>query len=177
MTMRVHVFWNTTQCSFVGRFQRFGGTCCLHLQGEREEGKRLIYLGDGDKTLPWKVDTYILTTRLHIPECCNLILSRVCSSTLDAFLYGPNFRQILKLLYFYLLCLNFFTYNSRKSCSSSVVSIWTYPLFSGLLAFYNKFSWTLLFHPFQSNATACFFQYEYLLPSLRSYVSPSVERY
>jgi hypothetical protein len=30
----VGVFWVMTQCSVVVGYQRFGGPCCLHLQGE-----------------------------------------------------------------------------------------------------------------------------------------------
>jgi hypothetical protein len=27
------IFWVVTSCGLVGRYQRFGGTYCLHLQG------------------------------------------------------------------------------------------------------------------------------------------------
>jgi hypothetical protein len=30
--MSILVFWVVTQCGLVGRYQRFGGTYCLHLQ-------------------------------------------------------------------------------------------------------------------------------------------------
>jgi len=31
---QVEVFWAVTPCSIVVGYQRFGGPCCLHLQGE-----------------------------------------------------------------------------------------------------------------------------------------------
>jgi len=34
MNIQVNIFWVITPCSFVVGYQRFGGLCCLHLQGE-----------------------------------------------------------------------------------------------------------------------------------------------
>jgi len=34
MKIQIEVFWVVTPCSDVVRCQRFGGPCCLHLQGE-----------------------------------------------------------------------------------------------------------------------------------------------
>jgi hypothetical protein len=35
MRIQVVIFWAVvTPCSDVGRYQRFGGPCCIHLQGE-----------------------------------------------------------------------------------------------------------------------------------------------
>jgi hypothetical protein len=34
---KVKVFWVVTPCSVVVRYQRFGGLCCLHLQGEVDD--------------------------------------------------------------------------------------------------------------------------------------------
>jgi hypothetical protein len=34
LSIQVVVFWLMTQCSVVVGYQRFGGPCCLHLQGE-----------------------------------------------------------------------------------------------------------------------------------------------
>jgi len=31
---QVEVFWVVTSCSVVVGYRRFGGLCCLHLQGE-----------------------------------------------------------------------------------------------------------------------------------------------
>jgi hypothetical protein len=38
-TIQVEVFWVMTPCSDVVEYQCFGGTCCLHLQGEVNAGK------------------------------------------------------------------------------------------------------------------------------------------
>jgi hypothetical protein len=38
------VFWVVTPCIVVGGYQRFGATCCLHIQGENSKfraGKRI----------------------------------------------------------------------------------------------------------------------------------------
>jgi hypothetical protein len=35
MTMNIIVFWDIMQCSVVDRYQHFGESCCLHLQGKR----------------------------------------------------------------------------------------------------------------------------------------------
>jgi hypothetical protein len=32
--IHVGVFWVMTPCSYVVGYQRFGGPCCLHVQGE-----------------------------------------------------------------------------------------------------------------------------------------------
>jgi hypothetical protein len=32
--MTMVIFWAVTQCDFVGGYQSFGGTHCIHLQGE-----------------------------------------------------------------------------------------------------------------------------------------------
>jgi hypothetical protein len=37
MMIQVVVFWVMTPCSDVVGYQRFGGPCCLHLQGEVSE--------------------------------------------------------------------------------------------------------------------------------------------
>jgi hypothetical protein len=31
VTVKIAVFWNVTHCSLVSYYQRFGGTCCLHV--------------------------------------------------------------------------------------------------------------------------------------------------
>jgi hypothetical protein len=33
MKMPMLIFWVVTPCELVGRYQRFGGTYCLHLEG------------------------------------------------------------------------------------------------------------------------------------------------
>jgi hypothetical protein len=43
---------NAMPCSFLERFKRFGGSCCLLLQGGRDEERRLIYLGDVKQGIP-----------------------------------------------------------------------------------------------------------------------------
>jgi hypothetical protein len=40
VAMSVMVFLNATPCSFLDRFQHFGGAGCILLQGGRREGKR-----------------------------------------------------------------------------------------------------------------------------------------
>jgi len=43
MKVHVMVFWVVTPCSDVVGFQRFGGPCCLHPQGEvNDTVKRVI---------------------------------------------------------------------------------------------------------------------------------------
>jgi hypothetical protein len=37
----VEVFWVVTPCSDVVGYQRFGGTCCLHLQGPKTRKPQL----------------------------------------------------------------------------------------------------------------------------------------
>jgi len=37
---QVQVFWSGTPCSVVVGYQRFGGPCCLYLQGEVQQGPR-----------------------------------------------------------------------------------------------------------------------------------------
>jgi len=58
---QVAVFWVVTPCSHVLGYQRFGGPCCLHLQGE--------------------VVCNHETTRRHKPEDCDLNLHRCESLT------------------------------------------------------------------------------------------------
>jgi len=38
VTIRITVFWVVTPCSVVERYQRFGGTCCIHFHSE--DGKK-----------------------------------------------------------------------------------------------------------------------------------------
>jgi hypothetical protein len=33
VNIKITVFWNTTSCTLVDIYQRFGRTCCLHFQG------------------------------------------------------------------------------------------------------------------------------------------------
>jgi hypothetical protein len=40
MKIHVEVFWIVTPCGIVVGYQRFGGPCCLHLQGEMKAPKR-----------------------------------------------------------------------------------------------------------------------------------------
>jgi hypothetical protein len=40
MNIQVVVFWVVTPCSDVIGYQRFGGPCCLHRQGEVVNGYR-----------------------------------------------------------------------------------------------------------------------------------------
>jgi hypothetical protein len=42
VTFQVEVFWVVMPCSVVVGYQRFGGQCCLYLQGEdsSQEGRR-----------------------------------------------------------------------------------------------------------------------------------------
>jgi hypothetical protein len=44
MKIQVTVFWVTTPCSVVVGYQRFGGPCCLHLQGDVIEAWIEIYV-------------------------------------------------------------------------------------------------------------------------------------
>jgi hypothetical protein len=44
---QVDVFWVMTLCSVVVGYQRFGGPCCLHLQGEVDRKKNGIDIGPG----------------------------------------------------------------------------------------------------------------------------------
>jgi len=39
VNIQVEVYWVMTTCSAVLGHQRFGGTCCLHLQGEMNCGR------------------------------------------------------------------------------------------------------------------------------------------
>jgi hypothetical protein len=43
------VFWVVTPCELLGRYQRFGGTYCLHHQGWSEvAGKWIVHFGKGE---------------------------------------------------------------------------------------------------------------------------------
>jgi hypothetical protein len=42
VNIQIKVFWIVTPCSDVVGYQRFGGSCCLHVQGE--EKKRWYFL-------------------------------------------------------------------------------------------------------------------------------------
>jgi hypothetical protein len=35
LELKINVFWNVILCNLVDVYQRFGGTCCLHLKGRR----------------------------------------------------------------------------------------------------------------------------------------------
>jgi hypothetical protein len=37
------VFWVVTPCGFVGRYKRFGGIYCIHLQGLRPTSTKIIH--------------------------------------------------------------------------------------------------------------------------------------
>jgi hypothetical protein len=63
-------FLDITYCSLVDGYQRFGGTCCLHLQS-----RRLFHLEDGDSRFP--------STKLHgvaSQKTVRLILTAVRNS-------------------------------------------------------------------------------------------------
>jgi hypothetical protein len=36
VNIQAEVFWDVTPCSFLAKYQRFGRSYCLHLQGENE---------------------------------------------------------------------------------------------------------------------------------------------
>jgi hypothetical protein len=57
MRLKIVVFWDVTPCTLVNRYQRFGGICCLHLQGDTEGSSKVF-------------DNMYQTTRRYILEEC-----------------------------------------------------------------------------------------------------------
>jgi hypothetical protein len=54
VNMKIMILWNVTPCSFVGVYQDFGGTCCLHLHG-----RSLFYSEYGGNMFLRNVSTYL----------------------------------------------------------------------------------------------------------------------
>jgi hypothetical protein len=52
----ITVLWGVTSCNVVDRYQCFGGTCCLHVEGRRDPPPRRFFRNIG--SYPWS----------HIPE-------------------------------------------------------------------------------------------------------------
>jgi len=61
--LQVEVFWVVTQCSNAVGYQRFGGPCYLHLQGEASRSSKTLV-------------SYSSTTQRRIPEDLDLKLHR-----------------------------------------------------------------------------------------------------
>jgi hypothetical protein len=72
--IKIAVFWDMTPCSLVGRYEHFGGTCCLHLYPD----------GEGGDLFEMFVPVY-LTTQYHIPEDYNLKLRWVMKFCISIF--------------------------------------------------------------------------------------------
>jgi hypothetical protein len=47
MKIQVMLFWLITPCSLVSRYQCFGGTYYLHVQGKSEDGDSMLHLNVG----------------------------------------------------------------------------------------------------------------------------------
>jgi hypothetical protein len=64
--IEVEFFWLVTLCNVVLGYQRFGGPCCLHLQGEE---------------VAWTSEmlvSYHITTRHYNPEELDLKANQIC---------------------------------------------------------------------------------------------------
>jgi hypothetical protein len=62
MNIKFTAFWDVT-CNSVERLQRFGGICCLHLQGRR------VFCSENEGRPVFSLNVVVYETRrLHIPE-------------------------------------------------------------------------------------------------------------
>jgi hypothetical protein len=58
-------FGDAAPCSLIGKYQHFGGTCCLHLQG----GRMNMYTDSGGSRFLPNVGTYLQNCTASHPEC------------------------------------------------------------------------------------------------------------
>jgi hypothetical protein len=68
MNIQVVFFWIVTSCGDAVRYKSFRGPCCLHLQGQPEDG--------GSKVL-WNLVSYHIINRCHNPEDIDLKLFEI----------------------------------------------------------------------------------------------------
>jgi hypothetical protein len=82
------VFWAIMQCSFVGGFQQFRGTCCLHHQNQRSSCwvcctpgvPELIYPDDGGNRFTETSVHFYQATRRHLSETASLTVAALIIS-------------------------------------------------------------------------------------------------
>jgi hypothetical protein len=70
--MKITTFWNARSCIWTEGQQRFGGTCCNHLQRMLLDTPE----DDGSRSLPiaglYKTTWYNITNDSNLHELCNL---------------------------------------------------------------------------------------------------------
>jgi hypothetical protein len=94
LTVQFEVLWVVTSCSDVVRYERFGGPCCLHLQGELIDCSLVFFRSD--KIIVSHISPVFHETRIKV--CKNIIL--------PVSLYGYEARSLtLKHHTFYIVYL------------------------------------------------------------------------
>jgi len=68
VTIQVEVFCVVTQCSVMAGYQRFGGSCCLHLQGEVGHG---ITTQKTSTCFIYSVIRFFMQKQFKRIKCCN----------------------------------------------------------------------------------------------------------
>jgi len=64
--LKAEIFWAVKPCSVMVGYQRFGGPCCLHLQGEVNSHRLEDFISWGLKYVKLTVQSYSVNTMYYL---------------------------------------------------------------------------------------------------------------